>query len=278
MEDTDMASPPSSFRAASHSTAPPPSVTSSQTQPSQQLSQQQQPTEAKQKARSKRVVKDGYIYQPYKDYSHHGHDHEGRGLGTDGEESLSSKDSNQASATRILELSGLERRIVQLLETAGQAIQILSGDVDGEDKDDEETGKRLLSAASLSQEARQAMAKSYAEERAKKFETLAAGYATLVNEIQSGLRRQFHYLTKAGISSSQVPFKNVVYGEEKELETWLNAVDVLKASTNGLIERVENELLSPGPRKAPGAETAATEAASGAPPLPSSSSSSLEAL
>ena len=110
MEDTDMASPPSSFRAASRSTAPPPSVTSSQTQLSQPLSQQQQPTEAKQKARSRRVVKDGYIYQPYKDYSYHGHDHEGHKLGTDGEESLSSsKDSNQASATRILELSGLER-------------------------------------------------------------------------------------------------------------------------------------------------------------------------
>ena len=96
MEDTDMASPPSSFRAASRSTAPPPSVTSSQTQPSQPLSQQQQPTEAKQKARSRRIVKDGYIYQPYKDYSHHGHDHEGHKLGTDGEKSLSSKDSNEA--------------------------------------------------------------------------------------------------------------------------------------------------------------------------------------
>lgn len=88
------------------------------------------------------------------------------------------------------------------METAGQAIQILSGDVDGEDMDNEETGKKLLAAASLSQEARQALAKSYADERAKQFETLAAGYATLVNEIQSGLRRQFQYLTKAGISSS----------------------------------------------------------------------------
>jgi hypothetical protein len=40
-----------------------------------------------------------------------------------------------------------------------------------------------------------------------------------------------------------VPFKNVVYGEEKELETWLNAVDVLKESTDGLIEKVEREFL-----------------------------------
>lgn len=87
------------------------------------------------------------------------------------------------------------------------------------------------------------MINSYAEEKSKQFEVLAAGYATLVNEIQSGLRRQFHYLTKAGIASSQVPFKNVVYGEEKELETWLNAVDVLKDSTDGLIEKVEREYL-----------------------------------
>lgn len=136
---------------------------------------------------------------------------------------------------------------MQLLETAGQAIQILSGDAD-EEEESEENGKRLLSATSLPPEERKAMIQAYADERAKKFEALAAGYATLVNEIQSGLRRQFHYLTKAGIASSQVPFKNVVYGEEKELETWLNAVDVLKESADSLIEKMEQQLL---PQKEP---------------------------
>ncbi|KAI1299082.1 hypothetical protein EDD11_006502 [Mortierella claussenii] len=139
------------------------------------------------------------------------------------------------------------KRIVQLLETAGQAIQILSGDDDEDklDNDSGEAGRRLMDATSLSPEGRKDMIQAYADERAKKFEALAAGYATLVNEIQSGLRRQFHYLTKAGISSSQVPFKNVVYGEEKELETWLNAADVLKESTGRLIDKVNGQLLSP---------------------------------
>lgn len=185
----------------------------------------------------------------------------------------------QASATRILELRGLERvnnkrassyprlsssckivrvstnvyifsvtcnikRIIQLLETAGEAIQILSGDQDeDEDEEDPEIGRRLLASTGQSREAQQAMIQAYADEKAKKFEVLASGYATLVNEIQSGLRRQFHYLTKAGIASAHVPFKNVLYGEEKELETWLNAVDVLKDSANSLIGKIEGELL-----------------------------------
>ncbi|KAG0364670.1 hypothetical protein BC939DRAFT_461264 [Gamsiella multidivaricata] len=236
MEDTDMASPPGSFQAAPFSASF--QSTESQSASVTPPSASSQPSLARKKSRSLKAVNDGYIYQPYKDYIHA----DGSALDIDGEPSLS-KDDSQASATRILELRGLERRIVQLLETAGQAIQILSGDTD--EDENEETGKQLLSNSSLSPEARQAMVRSYADERAKKFETFAAGYATLVNEIQSGLRRQFHYLTKAGISSSQVPFKNVVYGEEKELETWLNAVDVLKESANGLINKVEKDILEP---------------------------------
>jgi hypothetical protein len=150
-----------------------------------------------------------------------------------------------------------------LLETAGQAIQILSGEDDPED-----AGPILMEASGDSTKASQ-MIENYASQKAQQFEVLAAGYATLVNEIQSGLRRQFHYLTKAGIASSQVPFKNVVYGEEKELETWLNAVDVLKESTDGLIEKVEREYLGvnrnkdesmQGSDSAPPAATAAVSA------------------
>ncbi|KAF8924715.1 hypothetical protein BGZ58_001516 [Dissophora ornata] len=222
-------------------------MATSQSAPSTESQQATRPPTA---SRSRRTVNDGYIYQSYEDYTHIDPD---GALDIDGEPVLTKNDSNQAaSATRILELRGLERRIVQLLETAGQAIQILSGDADDlDDPENEETGKRLLSAASLPPESRQAMIKAYADERSKKFEALAAGYATLVNEIQSGLRRQFHYLTKAGIASetSQVPFKNVVYGEEKELETWLNAVDVLKESAETLIGKVERELVEP--REAP---------------------------
>ncbi|KAF9340607.1 hypothetical protein BGZ91_001123, partial [Linnemannia elongata] len=67
----------------------------------------------------------------------------------------------------------------------------------------------------------------------------------------------------AGIASSQVPFKNVVYGEEKELETWLNAVDVLKESTDGLIEKVEREYL--GARRENGNNDESLQESSSAP-------------
>ncbi|CAO3570786.1 unnamed protein product [Mortierella alpina] len=251
--DTDMASPPSTFGASSSSSSAPQAPTNqapSHSQPqSQSHATESQLAETKStKPKTRKHVRDGYVYQPYDTYTHSSKDT----LDFDGEFLPSSKNNNstnkdshdhQASATRILELRGLERRIVQLLETAGQAIQILSGDP--EDDENDEAGQRLLSATSLQPAERNAMVKAYADEKAQKFETLAAGYATLVNEIQSGLRRQFHYLTKAGISSSQVPFKNVVYGEEKELETWLNAVDVLKDSADRLIGNVEQELLKP---------------------------------
>ncbi|KAF9966118.1 hypothetical protein BGZ70_003248 [Mortierella alpina] len=245
--DTDMATPQAqeNSQAPSHSH----SQSQSQSQPQSHATESQSAAETKStKPKTRKLVRDGYVYQPYDTYTHSSKDT----LDFDGEFVPSSKNSSnnnkdshdhQASATRILELRGLERRIVQLLETAGQAIQILSGDP--EDDENDEAGQRLLSATSLQPAERNAMVKAYADEKSQKFETLAAGYATLVNEIQSGLRRQFHYLTKAGISSSQVPFKNVVYGEEKELETWLNAVDVLKDSADRLIGNVEQELLKP---------------------------------
>ncbi|KAK5829136.1 hypothetical protein F5H01DRAFT_329594 [Linnemannia elongata] len=245
--DTDMASPPSNL----HSSLPTATSTSALAPASQVPESQQQQQQAK-APRRRKTVNDGYIYHPYEDYSQ-----ENRGSQGGSNDSDSAVNDSQASATRILELRGLERRIVQLLETAGQAIQILSGE-----DDPENAGPILMDASSDSTKGPD-MINTYAEEKSKQFEVLAAGYATLVNEIQSGLRRQFHYLTKAGIASSQVPFKNVVYGEEKELETWLNAVDVLKESTDGLIEKVEREYL--GARRESGNKDDSLQESSSAP-------------
>ncbi|KAG0372905.1 hypothetical protein BGX24_012434 [Mortierella sp. AD032] len=232
--DTDMSSPPSNFHSlpSSQSTA---TTASTQATESQQQQQQQQQAKSQQRPKgTKKSVNDGYIYHPYEEYSQTGKDSYGKG-GRDSSDNSAAD--GQASATRILELRGLERRIIQLLETAGQAIQILAGE------DDPENAGPILMDNSSSTENAQEMIIAHADQKSQQFQVLAAGYATLVNEIQSGLRRQFHYLTKAGISSTQVPFKNVVYGEEKELETWLNAVDVLEESANGLIEKVEREYL-----------------------------------
>ncbi|KAF9904420.1 hypothetical protein EC991_002694 [Linnemannia zychae] len=223
--DTDMLSPPSDFHSSATTIS-----TSATTITDSQQHQQARPQRSK---GTKTTVNDGYIYHPYEEYSQTGSKNsEGSKGSTD-----STANDGQASATRILELRGLERRIIQLLETAGQAIQILAGE------DDPENAGPILMENSSNPGDAQKMIQNHAEQKSQEFQVLAAGYATLVNEIQSGLRRQFHYLTKAGIASSQVPFKNVVYGEEKELETWLNAVDVLKESTDGLIEKVEREFL-----------------------------------
>ncbi|KAG0282270.1 hypothetical protein BGZ96_000647 [Linnemannia gamsii] len=254
--DTDMASPPSTFHSSQPSSTQPTSTSTSAPPPALEVTEsQQKQTKA---PRTRKTVNDGYIYHPYEEYSQTDKSSQG---GSDGGDST--VNDNQASATRILELRGLERRIIQLLETAGQAIQILSGE-----DDQDNAGPILMEASGDSTKASQ-MIESYASQKAQQFEILAAGYATLVNEIQSGLRRQFHYLTKAGIASSQVPFKNVVYGEEKELETWLNAVDVLKESADGLIEKVERDYLGVNKNKhesmqrsgcAPPAATAAVSA------------------
>ncbi|KAF9144858.1 hypothetical protein BGX30_011215 [Mortierella sp. GBA39] len=206
--DTDMASPPSTFHSS-----PPTATSTSTSAPASQVPESQQQQQQTKAPRRRKTVNDGYIYHPYEDYSQT--DRGSQGGSNDGDSS----------------------RIIQLLETAGQAIQIMSGE------DDPENAGQILMDASVDSTKGPDMINTYAEEKSKQFEVLAAGYATLVNEIQSGLRRQFHYLTKAGIASSHVPFKNVVYGEEKELETWLNAVDVLKESTDGLIKKVEREYL-----------------------------------
>ena len=62
------------------------------------------------KSSTRKLVRDGYVYQPYDTYTHSSKD----SLDSDGEflpSSKSSEDSHdhQASATRILELRGLER-------------------------------------------------------------------------------------------------------------------------------------------------------------------------
>ncbi|KAF9128042.1 hypothetical protein BGW39_005383 [Mortierella sp. 14UC] len=223
--DMDMSSPSNNF----HSSA----ATASASAPTAQGAESQQQTKSQRPKGTSKTVNDGYIYHPYEEYSQTGSKNSQRSK--DGANNAAND--GQASATRILELRGLERRIIQLLETAGQAIQILAGE------DDPDNAGPILMENSSNPDDAQKMIQAHAEQKSQQFQVLAAGYATLVNEIQTGLRRQFHYLTKAGIASSQVPFKNVVYGEEKELATWLNAVDVLKESTDGLIEKVEREFL-----------------------------------
>ncbi|KAG0238079.1 hypothetical protein BGW42_007633 [Actinomortierella wolfii] len=173
-----------------------------------------------------KAPRDGYLYEPYdldlfldKDKNE--------------DDSISA---HQASQKRILELRGIEKRIVQLLETAGKAIQVLSND-DGTIPVDQ-----LARASMTSPDVLRTSVENYGDERVKDFETLATAYTDLVNQIQVGMRRHFHYLTKAGIAASQVPFKNLLYGEERELETWLDAVDIISESTSDLIRKANTFL------------------------------------
>ncbi|KAF9167180.1 hypothetical protein DFQ26_005457 [Actinomortierella ambigua] len=181
-------------------------------------------------AEKHKAPKDGYRYEPYN-----------LDLGLDRErredESISA---HQASQKRILELRGVERRIVQLLETAGKAIQMLSDD-------DAIPVDKLARASITSPDIQRSIAEDYSTDRVKEFETLATTYTDLVNQIQVGMRRHFHYLTRAGITASQVPFKDVLYGEERELETWLDAVDVINESASDLIHKASTFLEEKSP-------------------------------
>ena len=101
-QDTDMASPPSSFRQY------PTSNTSSSASHQQQQQQQPGPESTSQSTPKKQRVPDGYVYQAYYDPSRsrrhrHERNSESAAFGGGG--------SNHASATRILELRGLERVI-----------------------------------------------------------------------------------------------------------------------------------------------------------------------
>ncbi|KAI9366244.1 hypothetical protein BD770DRAFT_468067 [Pilaira anomala] len=112
------------------------------------------------------------------------------------------------STMRIKDLAQAEKKLVLLLETAAEAISILSDEAPA----DQDTN-------------------AFIHDRADQFHELAKRYFALVNDIQFALRSHTHYLTEeASITSSAnkiIPFKNSVLGQYKELEIWTDAIQTI---------------------------------------------------
>ncbi|ORY02501.1 hypothetical protein K493DRAFT_405250 [Basidiobolus meristosporus CBS 931.73] len=116
------------------------------------------------------------------------------------------------SAVRIADLHVIETRIVRLLETAGRTVAILSDDSD--------------------------LGSEFGDKR-QTFEHYVAQYMELLNDIQAGLRRQFHYLASSGIATTNLPYRRSVYGEEKEFSSWAQVVTVLRKEMQTLLQELD---------------------------------------
>ncbi|OZJ04787.1 hypothetical protein BZG36_01878 [Bifiguratus adelaidae] len=112
------------------------------------------------------------------------------------------------SGAAIVALGQVEQDLVRLLQVAGSAIAILSGNVkDGELSD--------------------------ADARRTEMEAKTHEYFQVLNRVQNTLRQQIHGLIQervipAAPSSSSMPFHASVYGEQKELDSWVGALQAVK--------------------------------------------------
>ncbi|KAI7884059.1 hypothetical protein K492DRAFT_234992 [Lichtheimia hyalospora FSU 10163] len=125
------------------------------------------------------------------------------------------------STTRIKNLHEVEKKLVLLVETAGDALAILSDD----SKNDEDASKA-------------------AHERVHEFEALAKRYFSLVNDIQLALRDNVRFLRKTGSiamsTTKSIPFRATVAGQQKELEVWTAAVETIHQRVEEL-KRIAHE-------------------------------------
>ncbi|KAI8144044.1 hypothetical protein BJV82DRAFT_608134 [Fennellomyces sp. T-0311] len=112
------------------------------------------------------------------------------------------------STLRIKDLHEAEKKLVLLVETAGDAMAILCDDAP-QDQDADQVVRNEVIA----------------------FRELAARYFTLVNDIQLSLRSNTRYLRKSGSiavnATKSIPFRESIAGEQKELEVWTEAIETI---------------------------------------------------
>ncbi|KAI8379317.1 uncharacterized protein BYT42DRAFT_613637 [Radiomyces spectabilis] len=89
------------------------------------------------------------------------------------------------STTRIKDLHEAEKKLVLLLETAGEALAVLSEDGPHDNSTDDTI-----------------------EERVQVFRNLASRYFSIVNDVQLALRNHTHYLAKKYGQPLLTPFIN----------------------------------------------------------------------
>ena len=54
--------------------------------------------------------------------------------------------------------------------------------------------------------------------------------------IQSRLREQFRAMRLLGITTGDIPFRVVTYGESKEYETWISAVKIIRKELDSVVD------------------------------------------
>ncbi|KAG0175735.1 hypothetical protein DFQ28_003213 [Apophysomyces sp. BC1034] len=131
------------------------------------------------------------------------------------------RDSLAESTIRIKDLHEAEKKLVLLVETAGDVLSVLADDGPNEESPDQAV-----------------------RERAAQFRDLASRYFSLINDVQLALRNHTRYLTKVGsiapITSKSIPFRASVAGQQKELEIWASAVGTLRQRVE-TIKRIAQE-------------------------------------
>ncbi|KAL1921737.1 uncharacterized protein VTP21DRAFT_10379 [Calcarisporiella thermophila] len=114
--------------------------------------------------------------------------------------SVESSDHSE-SGQRMCELHQVEKKLVEMLRTAGGAIQLLS-DEDMED-----------------------------DKRREAFSHNATKYIQILDEVQSSLRSHVTHLTTRGDfapTNMTLPMNAATYGERVELEVWVKGLKILR--------------------------------------------------
>ncbi|KAI9306180.1 hypothetical protein BJ944DRAFT_263973 [Cunninghamella echinulata] len=112
------------------------------------------------------------------------------------------------SIARIQDLHQVEKKLVSLVETAGEAFAILTDD--GPSDEDAELAVK---------------------ERTSEFRDLATRYFSLVNDIQLSVRNHTRFLTQSASlpsTTKTIPFRVSVADKQKDLEIWIGAVATLQ--------------------------------------------------
>ncbi|CAG8556346.1 12781_t:CDS:2 [Acaulospora colombiana] len=127
-----------------------------------------------------------------------------------------------SSALGIRELETIEKSIVELVETAGKAIMSL---VSNKKRLSSEDNELLRSVEKLTR-----------AQQEEEFKILAQKFFDLVDNIQERLRIQFRNMRNMGITSGDIPFFTVTYGEAKEYEIWINAARILRKELDNIVD------------------------------------------
>ncbi|KAI7858470.1 hypothetical protein BDC45DRAFT_498422 [Circinella umbellata] len=121
------------------------------------------------------------------------------------------------STLRIQDLHEAEKKLVLLVETAGDGLAILCDDAP-QDQDTEQVVRDSVIA----------------------FRELAGRYFSLVNDIQLSLRSNTRYLSQQGsigmATTKSIPFRESISGEQKELEVWTAALETIHQRVRELKE------------------------------------------